>query len=84
MGAPAPKLSPVPYPLLWATGLIVPLVRELRATRYQFVSPFVIDSSVTEQTFGLAPTDLDTALGSISVAHALAPIFQQAPAAPRP
>jgi hypothetical protein len=84
MGAPAPKLSPVPYPLLWATGLIVPLVRELRATRYQFVSPFVIDSSVTERTFGLAPSDLDTALGSISAAPAPAPALQQAPAGRHP
>jgi nucleoside-diphosphate-sugar epimerase len=83
-GAPAPKLSTIPYPLLWAAGLVVPLVRELRATRYQFVSPFVIDSSVTEQTFGLAPTDLDTALGSISVAPAPAATFRQAPAGARP
>jgi nucleoside-diphosphate-sugar epimerase len=66
VGAPAPKLSAIPYPLLWATGLFVPLVRELRATRYQFVSPFVVDSSVTERTFGLAPTDLDVALKAVS------------------
>jgi nucleoside-diphosphate-sugar epimerase len=62
VGAPAPKLSVIPYPVLWATGLFVPLVRELRTTRYQFVSPFVVDSSVTERTFGLAPMDLDVAL----------------------
>jgi nucleoside-diphosphate-sugar epimerase len=64
-GAPPPKLSQIPYPVLWATGLFVPLVRELRATRYQFVQPFVVDSSVTEKTFDLAPTDLDTALRSV-------------------
>jgi len=66
VGAPAPKLSTIPYPVLWATGLFVPLVRELRATRYQFVSPFTVDSSVTEQTFGLAPSDLDSALKSVA------------------
>jgi nucleoside-diphosphate-sugar epimerase len=66
VGAPAPKLSLIPYPVLWATGLFVPLVRELRATRYQFVSPFVVDSSATEKTFGLAPTDLDTALAAVA------------------
>jgi len=65
-GAPAPKLSTIPYPVLWATGLFVPLVRELRTTRYQFVSPFVIDSSSTEKTFGLAPTDLDVALAAVA------------------
>jgi nucleoside-diphosphate-sugar epimerase len=61
-GAPAPKLSEIPYSVLWAAGLFVPLARELRATRYQFVQPFVIDSSLTEKTFGLAPSDLDAAL----------------------
>ena len=62
VGAPAPKLSVLPYPVLWATGLMVPLVRELRTTRYQFVAPFTIDSSVTEKIFGLLPTELDVAL----------------------
>lgn len=65
-GAPAPKLSAIPYPLLWATGLFVPLVRELRTTRYQFVAPFVVDSSVTEKTFGLDPTALDVALAAVA------------------
>ena len=64
-GAPAPKLSAIPYPVMWATGLFVPLVRELRATHYQFASPFVLDSSVTEKTFGLAPTALDVALVAV-------------------
>ena len=64
-GAPAPKLSAIPYPVMWATGLFVPLVRELRATHYQFASPFVLDSSVTEKTFGLAPTALDVALAAV-------------------
>ena len=65
LGAPAPKLSEIPYPVLWAAGLFVPLVRELRTTRYQFVSPFVVDSSLTEKTFGLAPIDLDVALRAV-------------------
>jgi hypothetical protein len=51
--------------VLWAVGLFVPLVRELRATRYQFVKPFIVDSSTTERTFGLAPTDLDVALKAV-------------------
>jgi nucleoside-diphosphate-sugar epimerase len=66
VGAPAPKLSPIPYPVLWTAGLFVPLVRELRATRYQFVSPFVVDASATEKTFGLSPTDLDAALRAVA------------------
>jgi nucleoside-diphosphate-sugar epimerase len=66
VGAPAPKLSPIPYPVLWTVGLVAPLVRELRTTHYQFVSPFVIDSSSTERTFGLAPTELDVALKAVA------------------
>jgi len=61
-GAPAPKLSVIPYPVLWTVGLFVPLARELRATHYQFARPFVVDSSTTEKTFGLAPTELDVSL----------------------
>lgn len=65
VGAPKPKLTAVPYPVLWTAGLFSPLIRELRATRYQFVRPFVLDSSLTERTFGLTPTDLNTALASL-------------------
>ena len=47
--------------MLWATGLFVQLVRELRTTRYQFVSRFIVESSLTERTFGLTPSHLDAA-----------------------
>ena len=68
VGAPSPRLSEIPYPVFWATGLIVPIVRELRITRYQFVSPFVVDASLTETTFGLTPIDLAVALEAASAA----------------
>jgi hypothetical protein len=55
-------VSVLPYPVLWTAGVFVPLIRELRATRYQFIHPFVVDSSSTEKTFGLAPGDFDAAL----------------------
>jgi nucleoside-diphosphate-sugar epimerase len=58
-GAPAPKLTRIPYPALWTLGLFSPLLRELRATHYQFARPFVLDSSLTEHTFDLKPSDLD-------------------------
>ncbi len=60
--APTAKLMPIPYPVLWSTGLFSPIIKELRITRYQFTSPFVIDSSATTQAFGLEPTPLDAAL----------------------
>ena len=41
------------------------MMRELRATIYQWTRPFVLDSTLTEQTFGLTPTPIDTALAAI-------------------
>jgi nucleoside-diphosphate-sugar epimerase len=67
-GAPPPKLSALPYPVLWTAGVFVPLIRELRATRYQFIHPFVVDASSTEKTFELAPGDFDAALGVAATA----------------
>jgi nucleoside-diphosphate-sugar epimerase len=63
--APA-KLSEIPYSVLWTAGVFSPMFKELRTTRYQFDRPFVIDSAHTERTFGLAPTDLDTALKNVA------------------
>jgi nucleoside-diphosphate-sugar epimerase len=61
-GAPKAKLMAIPYPVLWLTGVASPLIRELRTTRYQFTSPFVIDSSATTETLGLEPTPIEAAL----------------------
>lgn len=61
-GAPAPKLTSIPYPVLWAGGLFSPLIKELRTTRYQFTRPFVLDSSATTEGLGLRPVPLDEAL----------------------
>jgi hypothetical protein len=52
--------------VLWSAGLFSPMLRELRTTRYQFIRPFVIDSSLTERTFGLAPVDMDAALATVA------------------
>lgn len=67
VGAPTPKLSKIPYPVMWVAGLFNPTVRELRATNYQWTRPFVIDSSRTEEIFGLTPRDVDAALADIAV-----------------
>jgi nucleoside-diphosphate-sugar epimerase len=61
-GAPKAKLTAIPYPVMWATGVFSPLIKELRTTRYQFTRPFVIDSSATTDTFGVEPTPMDGAL----------------------
>ena len=52
----------LPRPLGTATRVVVPFMRELRETRHQFEREFVLDSTLTEQTFGLAPTPWDEAL----------------------
>lgn len=54
----------MPYAALWTAGLVNPFIRELRATRYQFVRPFVLDSTLARTTFGLEPTAIDEALRS--------------------
>jgi nucleoside-diphosphate-sugar epimerase len=65
-GLPAPKLATVPYPILWVAGLFDPIMKELRATHYQFTRPFVIDSSKTTETFGLRPSEIDAALRAVA------------------
>ena len=61
-GAPRAKVTQIPYPVLWLSGLFSPLVKELRTTRYQFTGPFVLDASVTTEMFGLQPIPMDEAL----------------------
>ncbi len=61
-GMPAPKLTSIPYAVMWTSGLFSPLVKELRTTRYQFTKPFIIDSGATTRELGLQPIPLDEAL----------------------
>ncbi len=67
-GAPKPKVSSIPYPVLWTYGLFDKFVKELRITRYQFTAPFVIDSSATTATFGIEPSPLDDRLRATGTA----------------
>jgi nucleoside-diphosphate-sugar epimerase len=57
-----PKLAALPYPALWALGMVNPMARELRETQYQFRKPFVLDSSKAEHTFGLKPAPLEDSI----------------------
>jgi hypothetical protein len=45
-----------------AMARVIPLIRELDETAYQFERPFVLDASAAEETFGLTPTPWDQAL----------------------
>ncbi|GGR63086.1 NAD-dependent epimerase [Micromonospora fulviviridis] len=59
VGAPAPRLIRMPYPMLWVAGLANPFARELRETAYQFDRPYVLDSTAATATLGVEPTPLD-------------------------
>jgi nucleoside-diphosphate-sugar epimerase len=59
MGAPAPRVSSIPWPVLSALGLAMPFLREVVAVRHQFDQEFVVDASATTAAFGLTPTPWD-------------------------
>ncbi|WP_245845412.1 NAD-dependent epimerase/dehydratase family protein [Mycobacterium arosiense] len=54
----APKLRRMPGWLLASAALGSKVIRELPEMQYQLQKPFMMDSSETERTFGLAPTPL--------------------------
>ena len=68
LGVPAPRVTGIPWPVLQAVGLVVPMMREVVAIRHQFDQEFVIDSSATTGTFGLTATPWDEVLAA--TAHA--------------
>lgn len=55
-GVPGVAVKTLPTWVLKATGVAVPVMREIAEMIYQFERPFVLDSSAAERTFGLAPT----------------------------
>ncbi len=61
-GAPRLKIRNMPRFAMRTAGLVVPMARELAEMDYQFYGPFHLDSSLTERTFGLAPTSLDVGI----------------------
>ncbi|TDB77206.1 NAD-dependent epimerase/dehydratase family protein [Micromonospora sp. KC721] len=62
VGAPAPKLTRMPYPVLWAGGVVDPFARELRETVHQFARPFLMDSIDATTTLDVEPTPLGRSL----------------------
>ncbi|GIM95592.1 NAD(P)H-binding protein [Paractinoplanes toevensis] len=61
-GQPRVKIRQLPRFVMRTAGLVVPIARELAEMDYQFYAPFHLDSRLTEDTFGLKPTDLDVPL----------------------
>ncbi|WP_067837660.1 NAD-dependent epimerase/dehydratase family protein [Nocardia lijiangensis] len=61
-GAPAPRLSPLSLvDVAWA-GRTDPIVAELVEMFYALEHPDVLDATLTEQTFGLSATSVDTVI----------------------
>lgn len=69
VGASKPKITRIPYPLFWVSGVFNSQYKAMREMNYQFQRPFHLDSTLTERTFGLAPADLDTALREATLAY---------------
>jgi nucleoside-diphosphate-sugar epimerase len=57
-GVREPRLRRMPGWLLRAAALTSPTIHELLEMQYQLQNPFVLDSSLTEGQFGIAPTPL--------------------------
>ena len=56
VGRPPVKVRRVPRAAMWLGALVVPLLREMRETAYQFERPYVLDSSAITRELGLEPT----------------------------
>jgi nucleoside-diphosphate-sugar epimerase len=58
-GRPPVRVKAWPRALLGIGGRVVPLLREMRETEYQFRRPYVLDSSAITRELGLEPTAWD-------------------------
>jgi len=48
--------------IMTIAGVFIPVARESVEMMYEFMKPFVVDSSKIEKTFGLMPTPIDEGL----------------------
>jgi nucleoside-diphosphate-sugar epimerase len=61
-GRRRPAVRGLPRGVVTVGGLVVPWLRELGETRHQFERPFVLDASLTRQTFGVEATPWEQTL----------------------
>jgi nucleoside-diphosphate-sugar epimerase len=59
------RVLQIPRMTLRAAGVLSPLMRELNETYYQFREDFVMDSTLAQQTFGVAPTGWDEIMEAV-------------------
>jgi nucleoside-diphosphate-sugar epimerase len=65
MGVGPVAVAGIPWPVLRAAGVAVPMMREVVAVRHQFDQEFVIDATATTATFGLTATPWDDVVRAI-------------------
>ena len=46
----------IPDAVLWTLGLVNPMMKEFRETAYQLQRPYILDDTLTRETFALEPT----------------------------
>ena len=66
-GQPRLKMRALPRFVMRTAGLVVPMAREMAEMDYQFYAPFHLDSTHTENVFGLKPTAIDVPLREIAI-----------------
>ncbi|MGY2128823.1 NAD-dependent epimerase/dehydratase family protein [Blastococcus sp. SYSU DS0617] len=59
MSLPPARVSGIPWPVLRAVGLAVPVMREVVDIRHQWDADYVCDGTATTETFGLRATPWD-------------------------
>ncbi|MGI3785018.1 MAG: NAD-dependent epimerase/dehydratase family protein [Janthinobacterium lividum] len=62
IGARPVAVHRIPVPVLRASGLVIPMMRELGELGYIFTRPYVMDSSATQTVLGLAPSPWEDTL----------------------
>ncbi len=64
-GVPPPKVSVLRPRAMRTLGLVVPMLRELAGTAYQFTKPFVVDDSATRDLVGWGPQPWDETVARV-------------------
>jgi nucleoside-diphosphate-sugar epimerase len=62
LGVARVPVSGIPWPVLRAVGLVVPMMREVVAIRHQWDGDFVTEAEATSATFGLTATPWEEVL----------------------
>ena len=62
LGVDTPRVSGIPWPVLSAVGLVLPIMGEVVDIRHQFDQEFVSDATATTTTFGLTATPWDVVM----------------------